>query len=175
MRFRYFPAVALSLGIIALSACSSAGKVPEVDGSKLPAIAFKALSPKTLHIEVKCARKANLEKGNAAEVEKVVLAALSDAAARGGFKLDPASKNKLSVTAEDYEQMKADQEECAQFRAVLKAKWGSSITVTGRGCQYLEQASGQHIAGEISDAFELGLRKTLEILEQKQMALLGHG
>src|SRR5690349_11070148 len=102
-------AIAITVAL-ALHGCSTARKVPCIDSDKLPAAAFKALSPRTIRIEVKNTRNINAQAGNTAEVEKAVLDAVSGSVVRGGMTVNLKSKNKFALVVQDYEDGDPDQE-----------------------------------------------------------------
>jgi len=158
----------LSMTVLLLSSCSTGSKVPSVNPSDLPAISFKALSPRSLQIVTKDTRSVNQTAGNSVEVEKSISDVLSSAAIKGGLEIDSKSENKFLVLISDYQGDDGKMGRCVKITGSLTAKWGSTIAAEAFACHQIK-----HHGGNLSKAYTLALKTVLQSLESQQMVLLG--
>ena len=169
----------LGIGLLALAqGCATASQVPEINSEGLPAVGLKALSPRSIQIEVKDNRAVNQKAGNSAQVEKSVRDAVSAALVRGGVEPKEKAPHLLNIALVDsvvehsVDGEKTTDGECVKATGVLKAKWGSKLTAIGTGCTYMKREDGFARAGDVSEAFTLALKLVLETLDKHQMELL---
>ncbi len=109
-------------------------KVPELDGRLLEPLKMETLEPRETDVEVKNDRPVNLQAGNAAQIENLVLANISQSLSQGGIRLYPASKNKMKVQILDCPEATAEME-CLFIR--------TEITALGRKFQFENKCKDQ--------------------------------
>ncbi len=157
----------LAVFAILLSGCATTKPevVPALDPSDLPPLELASMKPRVLEVSIENTRKVNREAKNTAEVEKAVLAALSDAVHRGNLKQGK-SRNRLHVRIVECEGVQ-EGAECVMLVGKLQTAT-LVVSISASGTHGLTRPGSSQMAfGEVSGAYQVALKTLIEGIDGK--------